>query len=161
MKRVLITGMSGTGKSTTITALAQLGHKAVDIDQPGWSTYADVPGPDGTAVREWVWREDRVEALLAAEDAEVLFVSGCASNQVRFQPRFDHIVLLTASVSLTTERLRTRTNNPYGKSPDELAEVLANKAEIEPLLRRVASLEVDTGLSLDEVVACVLEHARQ
>ena len=32
MKRVLLTGMSGTGKSTVINELAARGYKAVDID---------------------------------------------------------------------------------------------------------------------------------
>src|SRR5215470_14919911 len=35
MKRVLLTGMSGTGKSSVIRALADLGYKAIDTDD-GW-----------------------------------------------------------------------------------------------------------------------------
>lgn len=155
MKRVLITGMSGTGKSTTTLVLADLGYKAVDLDEPGWSESADVDG-----VPEWVWVEDRVDELLSIEDADLLFVSGCASNQVRFRSRFDHIVLLTVSVPLTLERLRTRTTNPYGKDPAQRADVLANKTEIEPLLRAAASLEVNTRVPLDRVVAAILAHVR-
>ena len=55
MKRVLLTGMSGTGKSTVIRELAARGYKAVNGDD-GWSE----EGPDG----DWVWREDRVQRLL-------------------------------------------------------------------------------------------------
>jgi len=32
MKRVLLTGMSGTGKSTVVAELVGLGFKAVDLD---------------------------------------------------------------------------------------------------------------------------------
>jgi predicted ATPase len=35
MKRVLLTGMSGTGKSTVIKELAARGYKAVDTDDHG------------------------------------------------------------------------------------------------------------------------------
>jgi hypothetical protein len=35
MKRILLTGMSGTGKSSVIHALADLGYKAIDTDE-GW-----------------------------------------------------------------------------------------------------------------------------
>ena len=73
MKRILLTGMSGTGKSTVIDELAARGYKAVDLDQPGWSEYA----PDG----EWVWSEARVKELLISENSEMLFVSGCAINR--------------------------------------------------------------------------------
>lgn len=34
MKRVLLTGMSGTGKSTVIDKLAEGGYRAVDTDYP-------------------------------------------------------------------------------------------------------------------------------
>ncbi len=37
MKCVLLTGMSGTGKSTVIEELAARGYKAVDADADGWS----------------------------------------------------------------------------------------------------------------------------
>jgi hypothetical protein len=39
-----------------------------------------------------MWREDAIEALLATEDADVLFVAGCKENQVQFHAQFDHII---------------------------------------------------------------------
>jgi dephospho-CoA kinase len=155
MTTVLITGMSGTGKSTVVAELGALGYDAVDLDDPAWSEYVTAPDGDGPE-REWMWREDRVRELLAVDHAEPFFVSGCASNQVKF--RFDRIVLLTAPVDLTIRRLATRTGNPFGKGAGELARVLADKAKIEPLLRRVASLEVDTSAPLEQVVRAVLDH---
>ena len=143
MKRVLLTGMSGTGKSTVIRELAARGFKAVDTDD-GWSEY----GPDG----DWVWREDRIQRLLSLEDGDVLFGSGCATNQVKFYPRFDHVVLLSVPAAVIVDRLATRTNNPYGKGPDEVAEVLGYLQTVEPLLRKTASCEIDTSAPLDEVV---------
>ncbi len=106
--------------------------------------------------QDWVWREDRIQALLATEDAGVLFVSGTSPNQGTFYPQFDYIVLLTAPSEVIVERLTSRTNNPYGKSPDEVERVLRLKDEIEPLLRCGASHEIDTSAPLDQVVAEVL-----
>jgi dephospho-CoA kinase len=161
--RVLLTGMSATGKSTLLTELARRGYHAVDLDDPAWSEYrvldAEVAAAAGVrdvagagTEPEWLWREDRVDALLSTSDADVLFAAGCAANQGRFVPRFDHVVLLTAPVEITIERLRTRTTNAFGKAPDELARILADKERIEPLLRRSADLEIDTTAPLDEVV---------
>jgi len=147
VKRVLLTGMSGTGKSSVVRALVARGYKAVDTDE-GWCE----PCPDGRQR----WREDAVGALLDAEDADVLFVAGCEENQVAFHPRFDHIVLLSAPVEVLVERLATRTDNPYGRSPEQLRRVLDDVRTVEPLLRRVATHEVRTNRPLDEVVATVL-----
>jgi shikimate kinase len=148
MKRILLTGMSGTGKSTLVAALAARGYPAIDMDEPGWSEHA----PDG----DWVWREDRVQEFLAQDAGDALFVSGCATNQVTFYPQFDAIVLLSAPASVLVERLATRMNNPYGKHPDELAEVLGYLETVEPLLRRRATHEIDTSAPFEEVLATVL-----
>ena len=154
MKRVLLTGMSGTGKSSVIEELAARGYKAIDTDSGwphGWHEWANVNGePD------WVWREDRIQELLSTEDAELLFVSGTASNQGKFYAQFDHVVLLSAPTAVIVERLATRTNNPYGKSPEDLARVLGHVETVEPLLRRRATAEVDTSVPLDQVVETIL-----
>src|SRR5919199_656337 len=122
MKRVLLTGMSGTGKSTVISELAARGYKAIDTDTDEWSEWVMVAGPSGAGEEpDWVWRDDCINRLLCTEDAEVLFVSGCKSNQGKFYPQFDHVILLSAPVPLLLERVATRTTNPYGKHPDELA----------------------------------------
>ena len=86
----------------------------------------------------------------------MLFLSGCAPNQGRFYPQFDHIVLLTAPAAVLVARLATRATNPYGKHPDEVARVLALQQTVEPLLRGGAGLVVDTSAPLDQVVATVL-----
>jgi shikimate kinase len=165
VKRILLTGMSGTGKSTVIGELAARGFKAVDADSDEYSEWVAISGDSGSpgtpveTGRDWVWREDRLQNLLSTEDADILFVSGCAENMGKFLPQFDQVVLLSAPAEVIVERLSTRTNNPYGKSPDEVARVLGLLETVEPLLRNAAEHEVDTSARLDEVVATVLRLA--
>lgn len=161
VKRVLLTGMSGTGKSALIRELAALGHAAVDLDADGWSTWVDAEG-DPTGARpgkDWAWREDRVDELLASDGRGALFVAGCAPNMGAFLGRFDHVVLLTAPVEAMLARLERRTDNPYGKRPEEAVRVLVNLREVEPRLRAVAGHVVATDAPLAEVVAQVLRCA--
>lgn len=151
MKRVLITGMSGAGKSSVIEALAARGYKAIDTD---WNLEWE-----RDAGAEWLWREDRISQLLDTEDADVLFVSACVSNQGTFCKRFDHVILLSAPESVTIERLANRSDNPYGKRSEEVAEVLSYKKTVEPRLRASATSEIDTSVPLSVVLARILEIA--
>ncbi len=147
VKRVLLTGMSGVGKSSVVVELVALGYKAVDTDD-GWCR----PLPDGRQL----WSEDAIQALLDTEDTDVLFVAGCEENQVKFHARFDHIVLLSTPLETLVERLATRTNNPFGKAQEQFARFLEDVQTVEPSLRRVANHEVCTTMPLNEVVTTIL-----
>lgn len=166
MKRILLTGMSGTGKSTIIAELAARGYKAVDADCDEFSEFAEYSGDTGAfgppveVGRDWVWREDRMQDLLGAEDADALFLSGCAENMGSFVPQFDHIILLSAPAEVIVARLAARTRNAYGSRPDQVARVLSLMETVEPLLRRIAGYEIDTSASVADVVAAVLVVAQ-
>jgi shikimate kinase len=161
VKRVLLTGMSGVGKSTVVAELARRGYRAIDLDCDEWSEWVEMAGDDGVEPgRDWVWRADRVRELLSADGEGVLFVSGTSVNQGTFYPLLDHVILLSAPTLVIVERLATRTTNDYGKAPDELARVLGHIETVEPLLRRGASAEVDTSAPVDEVVEVVLQLTR-
>ena len=138
---MLVTGMSGTGKSSALAELARRGHRVVDTDYGDWIE-------EGS---ERLWREDRIDALLTEHDDGVLFVSGCVPNQGRFYPRFDAVVLLSAPADVIVERVRTRDTNDYGKSDAERESILRDLAVVEPLLRAGATAEIDTRVSPAEV----------
>lgn len=148
MVAVLITGMSGVGKSTALAGLARRGFHVVDTDDPGWVHVVD---------GERLWREDRIAAVLAAPGPAPLFVSGTVRNQGRFADRFAAIVLLTAPVDVLLDRIRRRSTNDFGKRDDERAAILRDVAETEPLLRRTATHVLDATeppeVVLDRIVA--------
>ena len=142
MAVVLVTGMSGTGKSAALAELARRGHRVVDTDYGGWID----DGP------ERMWREDRIDELLAGHDDGTLFVSGCVPNQGRFYARFDAVVLLSAPAEVILSRVTTRDTNDFGKTAAERERILKDLIMVEPLLRAGATAEIDTRAPLDEVV---------
>jgi hypothetical protein len=161
MKRVLITGMSGAGKSAVVGALVARGYRAVDADLDGLSEVAVVDGDATTGIgggRDWVWRVDRIREVLAGHRGDLVFLAGCSPNQGELYPLFDHVVLLSVPADVLAHRLATRATNPFGKDPGELARTLALRETIEPLLRAGATLEIDARAPLDEVVARSLDH---
>lgn len=74
MKRVLLTGMSGVGKSTVVGELEARGYKAIDTDNGGWSHWVDAEtgraapapeeGEEAWEALDWVWREERMARVL-------------------------------------------------------------------------------------------------
>nr|WP_306239504.1 AAA family ATPase [Ornithinimicrobium cryptoxanthini] len=150
--RILLTGMSAVGKSTLVGLLRQRGYAAVDTDDGYTTESIGQPG-------EVLWLEDRVQALLDGPE-ELLFVAGCARNQVAFRDDFDLTVLLSAPAEVILQRLRDRDTNDFGKTPEQEAQVLADLAEVEPLLRSVADHEIVTTGPVERTLEQVLESSR-
>jgi hypothetical protein len=139
--------MSGTGKSTLVAELRRRGYTAFDADE-GFSE----PRTDG----RWGWRAELVADLLAREVDGLSFFAGCSEEQAQLP--FDFRVLLTVPEPVLVQRLRTRTGNSYGREDRQLAQVLADRAEIEPLLRRSADLVLTTTEAPPQVVEVLLRR---
>lgn len=135
---MLITGMSGAGKSSVLHELGERGYAVVDTDYGPWTT------------EHGLWDEMLMGALLG-ESNEVV-VSGTVSNQGTFYDRFDHVVLLSAPISVLLDRVRRRSSNPYGSTVAQQEEIRANLATVEPLLRATATCEIDATQDLSSVV---------
>jgi dephospho-CoA kinase len=142
--------MSGTGKSTALAELGRRGFQVVDTDEPPWSEWSEEDGG-------YVWREELIAELLSSEHEPTLYVSGTVSNQGRFYPRFDAVVLLRAPVEVLLRRIEGRTTNRYGKTNEERRLILSHLAEVEPLLRATCTHEIDSTQSIGEVVAELVE----
>ena len=133
MARVLITGMSGAGKSSVLEILASRGRITVDTDYDGWT------------LAEGLWDAERMrELLLRSPD---IAVSAAVENQGELYDLFDHVVLLSAPVEVYLERVRNRTNNPYGTTPEQHEQIRVYTIEVEPLLRTGATHELDAQRS--------------
>ena len=145
--RVLLTGVSGTGKSSLVRELRNRGYTAFDADDNGLTE----PRPDGT----WGWRVDLVRALFDQHDDDLLFFAGCSDEQAQFE--FGFKVLLTAPVEVVLERLGTRSTNSFGKSQDQRDRVLDDIAWVVPLLRDSADLVVETTSTVSKVADIVVD----
>lgn len=128
--------------------LSALGHKVVDTDYGGFSQVE--------ASGEQHWRADRIQEVLESDDAEVLFVVGTDESQGEFYPQFDHIILLSAPRDVVVQRVVSRSNNPFGKTQEQLAKILEDMEMYEPLIPRTADHEIDTSVPVEDVVEEIL-----
>jgi dephospho-CoA kinase len=145
VRRVFVTGMSGTGKSSALRALGHRGFHVVDTDEPSWSAWSE-------AENGYVWNEARIVELLAVSPQVPQFVSGAVSNQGRFYPYFDEVVLLSAPAEVLLERLARRSTNDFGKTEVQRARILRDLSEAEPRMRRTCTVEIDATQPLAIIV---------
>ncbi len=74
--KMLIIGMSGTGKSSALEILGEHGHRVEDTDTDEWSQWTRLP--DGSS--DWIWCEEVIRELLVGHQRGKRFVAGCKSN---------------------------------------------------------------------------------
>lgn len=144
--------MSGTGKSTALAELRRRGYKVVETDEPEWMEWSNEDGG-------YVWREDRVAELLTLEREGPLFVSGTVSNQGRYYPDFDAVVLLSAPLEVLLGRIEHRTTNDFGKTPAERERIISDFAAFEHRLRAMCTHELDATQPIDDIVAELVQIA--
>ncbi|KKO19337.1 MAG: hypothetical protein DCC43_14915 [Candidatus Brocadia sp.] len=148
MKPTLITGISGVGKTSVVGELWCRGFQCIDMDEPGWSSM-DAEG-------HLHWNMDCLEQAMTEAGTNRLFVSGCAEEQADLYDRFGSIILLSAPRDIMTERIRSRSNNAFGQTPAEMARILTDLEQIEPLLRERYTHEIKTTVPVKDVVDRIL-----
>jgi shikimate kinase len=147
MKRVLITGMSGTGKSAVVRERAARGYPAVDLDTPEWSEWVDA---------------DPADALTPQDGKDccgekIPFASFRRSiNQEDCFPLIELIVLLSVPMEVIMKRLEARSPDGYADTYQERQKVSGLISTIEPLLRDCADHEIDTTRPVDATVDEIL-----
>src|SRR3989344_8897360 len=121
MKKIYITGISGTGKTTVYEQLKKKGFHAISLDETNdlccWvnkDTKKKVESEvelnsDFTSKHDWVCDTEYLKKLLA-HDADLVYVLGLASNQDSFLDIFDKILLLQCKPETFLHRLAHRTN---------------------------------------------------
>jgi broad-specificity NMP kinase len=143
MSIIFLTGLSGTGKTSTIKNLKQKGFMAYDLD-------------DGYTIlnedHEMVIDEAKLHFMISKSEGEDVFLSACYSNQGKFYQDFKHVVLLKASLSEMKKRILSRTENHYGKSDEEWVKIETEYHEVLPLLHHGATHIIDTNeISIENI----------
>jgi len=165
--KVLITGMSGVGKTTTLAELQKQGYLVIDADATGmciWRNHITKEhveyGPDGRdadwlAKHGWYCDIDQFTSFLShiRKDKQV-FVSGLTENISEFSKIFDKIVVLELDKNLIIERLNQRTNNHFAKKKEEQDFIFNSQNNLIEKIENITSIKTNT--SPEEVVNNIL-----
>ena len=156
-RNYLVEGLSGAGKSSVYEELIRRGYKAISTDR-AWKYRADpyTGLPDGRHHNS-MWDQRKAVSELENPEPEVLFVCGSSRNRDRFLPYFTKIFNLRIDDDTMRRRLQERTNNEFGKQPEEVELMLRlNRSDEKP----AGAIDVDAAQPLEQVVDELLRFAK-
>ena len=168
---ILITGVSGSGKSEVSRQLKSLGHETYDMDSiedlcvmVDKKTGLPTPYDNGNDLEKiqkmnWLYKKDRLADFIANQKNETAFYCGFPNNLQEILPLFTKIILLTASPDNIRQRLVSRTDNGFGKSVEVQNHILNGKDKLERELQEKGAFTVSTDASVIDVMTAVIRAA--
>jgi hypothetical protein len=103
-----------------------------------------------------MWDQQRALSELESREPEVLFVCGSSRNRDRFLPYFTKVFNLRIDDETMRRRLQERTDNDFGKQPEEVEIMLKlNRRDEKP----AGAIDVDATQPLNQVVDELLRLA--
>jgi hypothetical protein len=170
MSAVLITGMSGVGKSTIAEVLARRGLAVIDADEDpllarsvdsDGNVVEDPSAPDFAwlARHSWAWDPARLDELLRGAEPATLYVCGGADNQLELADRFTAMFLLEMDEPTMLARLDAPSrDNEWGRIGDTREYLRRRLPEVQGRLRASGAIPVDARQPLDQVVDAILSR---
>ena len=169
MKKIYITGISGTGKTTIAKKLAEQGFCAISIDEVldlcFWInkqtkekiTIEVELNKDFIDAHDWVCDIESLKNLINKQGAELIFVLGIAANQNDFLNLFDEVLLLQCSPETFIARIENRTDNDFGKDKTAQETILNSYQAFEKEMLERGATPINVEGSIDEVVEKILK----
>jgi hypothetical protein len=170
MSAVLITGLSGAGKSTVAAVLADRGLASIDADDdPLLARSVDAAGnvvedpaaPDlaWLARHSWQWNPVRLDELIRAAAPATLYVCGGAANELELADRFSQVFLLEMDEPTMLARLDAPSrDNDWGRIGDTREYLRRRLPEHQRRLRAFGAIPVDARRPLGQVVDAILSR---
>ena len=166
MKKIYITGISGTGKSATAKELEKRGIFAFSIDEiDGLCNWIDrktqkiandyQPTLDWLNAHDWICDIEKLKQLLNT-DKNVVIATGISTNQDEYLNLFDKIFLLQCSEKTFMDRMEHRHKKPnensFGKHQAEREYAAAIYKDFEEKLLKLGAVSINAENPI-EVVA--------
>lgn len=171
MRKVYITGVSGTGKTTIAKELEKRGFYVISIDEVDnlcfWidqETGENHGGKeaemslDFVDAHDWICDIEYLNKLLN-KDVDIAFVSGMATNQDEFLHIFDKVLLLQCSPETFCKRIDDRTNNDFGKDEEVKKQIVGRCESYAEKMLTLGAIPINTEKPIEEVVDEVIKQA--
>ncbi|MEI7810745.1 MAG: AAA family ATPase [bacterium] len=168
MKKIYITGISGTGKSAIAEELNKKGIYTIDVDSDkhnlcSWknketkeNVYFEYGmGLDWMEDHGWYCDIEKLKGMLNVPE-DIIVVVGLTTNQNEYLNLFDKVFLLQCSEETFLNRLKTRTSNDFGKHPLEENYILNMYKDLEKDLIEKGAIAINAEGPIETVVGSII-----
>lgn len=163
--KILVTGISGTGKTTLAKSLAERGYKTIDIDHIpnlcSWinretgekSLLSNIEDPDNEFIdsHDYVCDVVQLEEMMDRSEENV-FVFGSVGDNSSLVHLFDKIILLQCGPETIVHRLESRQTNDFGKKKEVQNRMLEWRDVFDNLMVGAGAIVINTDQSIGKVV---------
>jgi hypothetical protein len=164
----LITGVSGSGKTTIAAELSRLGYDARNMDSvEGLCAWVDLstgkPDPDfkiesaddWDGKYDWLWNEQRLSEIV--DTTTDTYFCGSSGNQAKFFHMFGKIFLLEMDEQLIRDRvLNNERDHNYGRMPGEMDAIFGYFEKFQEEAITLGAIVIDAKLPVTQVVNLIL-----
>jgi hypothetical protein len=159
VRNYLIEGVSGTGKTAVCRELQRRGFFAINGDNElAYQGDPETGAPtEGRRHEHHIWDVEKVRALVACQDAAVMFFCGGSRNFSKFIDLFDGVFLLEIDRDTLIRRLAQRPEDEWGGRPEEQELALRLHRTREDLPK--GGVAVDATAPIERVVDEVLRQS--
>ena len=168
-KNILVTGVSGTGKSTVYVELKKRGVEAIGIDENTELSYwvnkktKEVVAWEKDFTDEFISNHDWVCNVPVLSDLvekakKTVVVCGSSDNIVECMGLFEMTLLLKCSPETFTSRIKSRVDNDYGQDESTKKALLGYYKKYNQDCLDAGAVIIDAEQSIDEVVNKVLSY---
>lgn len=168
MKKILVTGVAGSGKSTTCGELKKLGYEAHDIesirglfqmiDKETGKPAKNHRHDDMEKVKqgEWICDKEKLGKLLKKQRHNVAFYCGTASNIKEITPLFDEVFLLKISEQTMRQRLSTRGSSEFGSTEETRDWIMEWKDWVDDRVEKLGGIPINANGSPVQTMETIL-----
>lgn len=169
MKKIYITGISGTGKTTIAKKMEQKGLSVISIDEvPDLCFWIDKETKEKVKgnielnkafidMHDWYCDVNYLRDLMN-EAINLVFVLGIASNQNDFLNLFDKTILLQCKPEIFILRIENRIDNNFGKDKSAQESILGWYKKFEEEMIKNGAVSIDAEKSVDEIIEEIVKE---
>jgi len=169
-KSILITGLTGSGKSTVCRKLKKIGYKAYNVeemsglfkmtDKGTGKRVIDSDHDNLEAVKRHNWNcdKDKLRWLLRNNLKGIVFYCGTGSNIDDLPSLFDKTFLLKANEKTLSKRLNAR--NRYGRTPEVQRWIFQGKKSYEDRLCKKGATVINANRTVSKIAADIIKRSK-